>query len=88
MKDKDKMEKVTFKKTIFDEQGHTDSVFLWVWSGHTMGFPPGSFSECLIEAFLHADGDNQARLGAVYPCYAEAYRKCQNGDLERAWRKG
>ena len=81
------MEQITFEKTIFDEQGHADYAFLWVYMGHSMGFPPGSFEELLIQAFMFADGDNRTRLGAVYPCYAEAYRKCKSGELEKAWRK-
>jgi len=62
-------------QTIFDNENHAYTTFLWVWSNHNEGFAPGGFAECLINAFIRADGDNFNRLSEVYPAYAKAYNK-------------
>lgn len=63
------------EQTIFDDEQHAISGFMWVWTEHRKGFPPSSFAECLMNAFIRADGDNFRRLASVYPAYAKAYEE-------------
>jgi len=67
-------------ETIFDNEQHVEQEFLYVWWGRSKGFAPGGFSERLINAFIHADGDNFRRLASVYPAYAKAYNKVVKGE--------
>lgn len=62
-----------------DNLHHIYWTFAWVWSGGLHGYPPGSFSENLMQAFIKADDINLKRLASAFPVYAKSLELLKAG---------
>lgn len=51
-----------------------------LWSEDLGGYPAGSFTTRLLDAWRFADADNAARLAAGWPEYAAAYATLLDSD--------
>ena len=64
--------------------GVVASEVLWVWSGGSAGFEPGSFFRWLVGAMLKADESNFGRLESVFPEHGlcvRVLRESRGGEL-------